>query len=157
MQFSLTPHHHIPLIMMTIADVSNLVAYLLHILSIINQFLLTNAKIVLGVYQYPFLQLGKELCHFRNILIVAWKITTLNLSLWDENLNWMFCIRYANNMWITVTITRVRIYVTSGQNEFSIKIMILLHYWKKNCLTSFNQILELYLNNPINLHWISKR
>ena len=43
-------HHINPLIMMTIADVSNLVAYLLHILSIINQFLLTSAKIVLGVY-----------------------------------------------------------------------------------------------------------
>ena len=57
--------------MMTIADASNLVAYLLHISSIINRLLLTSAKIVAGVYQFPPLQQGKELCHFRSILIVA--------------------------------------------------------------------------------------
>ena len=56
--------------MMTIADASNLVAYLLHISSIINRLLLTSAKIVPGVYQFPFLQQGKELCHFRNVHIV---------------------------------------------------------------------------------------
>ena len=150
-------HHINPLLMMTIADASNLVAYLLHISSIINRLLLTSAKIVPGVYQFPFLQQGKELCHFRNVHIVIWKSTTLNFSLWDQNLNGCFAFHYAKNLWITVTITCVRIYGTSGQNEFSIEIMILFYHWKKNCLTNFNQMLESYLNNPLNLHRISKR
>ena len=42
-------------------------------------------------------------------------------------------------------------------NEFSIEIMILFYHWKKNCLTNFNQMLEKYLNNSLNLNWISKR
>ena len=125
--------------------------------SIINQVLLNSAKIVLGVYQFPFLRQGKELCHFRNVLIVAWKSTTLNLSLWDQNLTGCFAFHYSKNLWITVTITCVRIYGTSGQNQFSIEIMTLFYHWKKNCLTNFNQMLESYLNNPLNLHRISKR
>ena len=146
-------------LMMTIADASNLVAYLLHISSIINRLLLTSAKIVLRIYQFPFLRQGKELCHFRNVLIMAWKSTTLNLSLWDQNLIrcFGFAFHHAKNLWITVTITCIRIYWTSGQKEFSIEIMILFYHWKKNCLTNFNQMLESYLNNPLNLHQISKR
>ena len=125
--------------------------------SIINQVLLNGAKIVLGVYQFPFLQQGKDLCHFRNVIIVAWKSTTLNLSSWDQNLTGCFTFHYAKNLWITVTITCARIYGTSGQKEFSIEIMILFYRWKKNCLTNFNLMLQSYLNNPLNLHRIWKR
>ena len=131
-------HHMNPLIMITIAD-SNLVAYLLHILSTINQFLLTSKNSTRGV-PIPFSSTGQgSYATLETSLLWLERFTTLNLSLWDENLTWMFCILYANNLWITVTITCVRIYGTSGQNEFSIEIMILFYYWKKKKKKLFNK------------------